>query len=125
MVVVTPFRRGLGRLAARRCGRYLGKRSLSTLIAAVGGGQFRALWIGCGVEQPAFATPRSGGEPTALLRPTARPWSRPASVGWVNLTIAARLGLSTKTVANYERHPLLAATDRVDAARIIRAHPSP
>ena len=109
---------------------YLGKHAEPEhLIAAVEAASSGALWIGRGVERPAFAT-RSGGEPTALPGGlTARELvvADLLSRGLANPTIAARLGLSTKTVANYVSAILLklAATDRADAARIIRAHLSP
>ena len=96
------------------------------LIAAVEAASAGALWIGSGVERPSFAArpgrdqaPLPGGL-TARELVVADLLAR----GLANPAISARLGLSTKTVANYVSAILLklAATDRADAARIIRAH---
>lgn len=108
---------------------YLGKHAEPEhLIAAVEAASAGALWIGSGVERPSFA--RSASEQAALPGGlTARELvvADLLARGLANPAISARLGLSTKTVANYVSTILLklAATDRADAARIIRAHLNP
>ena len=132
VVVVTLFSDEASVARALHAGAagYLGKHAEPEhLIAAVEAASSGALWIGRGVERPAFAT-RSGSEQAALPGGlTARELvvADLLARGLANPTIAARLGLSTKTVANYVSAILLklGATDRVDAARMIRDHLAP
>lgn len=132
VVVVTLFSDEASVARALHAGAagYLGKHAEPEhLIAAVEAASAGALWIGRGVERPAFGT-RSGGGSAALPGGlTAREFvvADLLARGLANPAIAARLGLSTKTVANYVSAIVLklAATDRADAARIIRGHLGP
>lgn len=92
------------------------------IIAAIRAADAGALWIGSGVPRPGYtATAR----PNATLPGLTRRESAIAELigkGLTNTTIANRLGLSTKTVANYVSIIILklGATDREEAARIVR-----
>lgn len=131
VIVVTLFSDEASVARALHAGAagYLGKHAEPEhLIAAVEAASAGALWIGSGVERPAFAA-RAGSQPALPGGLTARELvvADLLARGLANPAISARLGLSTKTVANYVSTILLklAATDRADAARIIRAHLSP
>lgn len=95
------------------------------IVAAVEAATMGALWLGSGVPRP--------GSVAAAPAPAVPGLSpREAAVadllgrGLPNPVIAARLGLSSKTVANYVSTVLLrlGAADRAEAVRLIREHRS-
>lgn len=91
------------------------------IIAAVQAAGMGALWLGSGVPRPAgVAAPAQPGIPG--LSPREAAVADLLGRGLPNTVIAERLGLSTKTVANYVSTVLLrlGADDRADAVRRIR-----
>jgi DNA-binding NarL/FixJ family response regulator len=90
---------------------------LNAIDAALAG----VRWLGTGVPLPGFGTPERDAIPG--LTPREAAVADLLARGLANPAIAERLGLSTKTVANYVSTVLLkiGVEDRVEAARVIRA----
>lgn len=95
------------------------------VVAAVQAVLMGAQWLGSGVPRP----PLDSGAPTPTavdvmpgLTPRERAIAELIGRGLPNETIAERLGVSRKTVANYVSNVLLklGAEDRLDAVRIVR-----
>ena len=126
VVVITQFDDEASVRAALDAGAvgYVTKEaSPDQIVAAVEAARMGALWLGSGVPRPGvLAAP----EPAALpgLSPRETAVAELLGRGLPNGAIAERLGLSTKTVANYVSTVLLrlGARDRADAVRIVRAH---
>lgn len=91
------------------------------IIAAVNAAVMGTVWLGAGVPHP-------GTEPSPAPESFAGPTRRESAVaellcrGLGNGSIAERLGVSTKSVANYVSTILLkiGASDRLEAARMLR-----
>jgi DNA-binding NarL/FixJ family response regulator len=91
------------------------------IIAAIGAAELGALWLGSGVPRHGVAAARADPTlPGLTRRETAI--AELIGKGLTNPMIAERLGLSTKTVANYVSMILLklGAQDRLEAAMIVR-----
>lgn len=105
-------------------GGYVVKESSpEQIIAAVDAVRMGAQWLGSGVPRPSGSTAPSPPDPA--VPGLSRRESAVAELlgrGLTNQVIAARLGLSAKTVANYVSSILfrLGARDRAEAVRIIR-----
>ncbi|GAA1399187.1 response regulator transcription factor [Pseudonocardia kongjuensis] len=92
------------------------------IVAAVRAAAMGALWLGTGVPRPLAAIDARGPEPLPGLSPREGAVAELLGRGLTNAAIAARLGLSGKTVANYVSTVLtrLGAADRAEAVRIVR-----
>ena len=124
VVVITLFDDEASVVQALQAGAsgYVSKQAdPEQIIGAVEAVVHGAMWLGAGVARPALSpttTETLPGHLTARETTIADLLSR----GLTNPMIAERLSLSTKTVANYVSAVILklGATDRDDAARIMR-----
>jgi DNA-binding NarL/FixJ family response regulator len=130
VVVVTLFsdEASVARALEAGASGYLGKHAEPEhILGAVEAAGSGALLIGPGIERPAFGAALAGG-PTNPAGLTARELvvADLLGRGLTNPVIAGRLGLTTKTVANYVSSILLklGAADRVEAARLLRPPPT-
>jgi DNA-binding NarL/FixJ family response regulator len=91
------------------------------IIAAIAAAELGALWLGSGVPRPGAPVARADPNLPGLTRREAA-IAELVGKGLTNPMIAERLGLSTKTVANYVSIILLklGAQDRLGAAKIVR-----
>jgi DNA-binding NarL/FixJ family response regulator len=109
-------------LDAGASGYVLKQADPEQILAALQAVHMGAVWLGSEVPLPPSASPAPSLTPPHGLTP--REWAVADLLGrgLTNPVIAERLGLSAKTVANYVSTVLLkiGATDRLDAARIIR-----
>ncbi len=124
VVVVTLFDDEATVLRALRAGAsgYVTKQaSPEQILAAVEAASAGALMIGAGVPRPLAGLAESGG--IEGLTPREQSVADLLGRGLANPAIAERLFLSTKTVANYVSIVMLklGASDRAEAARLIRA----
>lgn len=111
-------------LAAGAAGYVTKESSPEHVVAAVHAVRMGAQWLGEGVPRPGpDDVPRTSAEVPGLT-PRESAVADLLSRGLPNPVIAERLGLSTKTVANYVSAVLLrlGATDRADAVRRVREH---
>jgi len=112
-------------LDAGASGYVLKQAAPEQILAAVEAVAMGALWIGTEVPRPGVLAP----EPPALARFALTPREEAVAEligrGLTNPLIARRLGLSAKTVANYVSTVMLklGASDRIEAARIVRGEP--
>lgn len=104
---------------------YVGKHAEpEQIVAAVAAARDGALWIGGGVDRPPFGVRPGERELPGGLTPRELVIADLVSRGLTNPVIGQRLGVSSKTVANYVSSLVLklGADDRAGAARIVRAH---
>lgn len=108
-------------LAAGASGYVLKQASPEEILAAVRAALAGALWVGTGAARPHFV--ERTVPPDVGLTPREVAIAELMSSGLTNPAIAERLGLSSKTVANYVSIVMLklGASDRREAAQIVRA----
>jgi DNA-binding NarL/FixJ family response regulator len=92
------------------------------IIAAIQAAEAGALWLGSGVPRPGYSAPQRTAPTLSGLTRRESGIAELIGKGLTNQAIAERLGLSTKTVANYVSIIILklGANDRLEAARIVR-----
>jgi DNA-binding NarL/FixJ family response regulator len=128
IVVVTLYEDEATVAGALRAGAsaYVTKQaSPEQIMAAISAAASGALWLGPGVPRPLGAPPAEQTTPSIFASLTARESAIAdlVSRGLSNPIIAERLHLSVKTVANYVSVVMLklGATDRAEAAKLVRA----
>lgn len=128
IVVITLYEDEATVVGALRAGAsaYVTKQaSPEQIIAAIWAAASGALWLGPGVPRPLGAPALEPTTPSIFAGLTARESAIAdlMSRGLSNPIIAERLHLSVKTVANYVSVVMLklGATDRAEAAKLVRA----
>jgi DNA-binding NarL/FixJ family response regulator len=103
-------------------GYVIKEASPDQIIAAIRAAEAGALWLGSGVPRPGYSAPERAAATLPGLTRRESGIAELIGKGLTNQAIAERLGLSTKTVANYVSIILLklGADDRIEAARIVR-----
>ncbi|MFJ2034289.1 response regulator [Streptosporangium sp. NPDC087985] len=127
VVVITMYNDGVTVHRALEAGAagFVTKDALpAQIIAAIRAAESGATMLGPGVPLPSLEAPAMDDEPSGYqsLTERERAIARLLAQGLPNPIIAERLGLSSKTVANYVSNVVLKlqAEDRHDAARLMR-----
>jgi len=114
-------------LAAGATGYVLKLASPEQILAATAAVQMGAMWVGSDVPRPGADAPERAASSMFAFTPREAAVADLIGRGLTNPAIAARLGLSAKTVANYVSSVLrkVDAPDRIAAAVIIRMASDP